>query len=158
MKRQPEKRLQSSICCATSLDLDVTVTAVSSRGNVRTDVAAVSSRGDVRADVRSILSLSASVSAHGNVINDVDGVGVVDNEGFNDGVGRDDGDDSGGRLGRSLGKSSVNDSVNGSVEVGVVVVLDTLDTIGLSKLIEVRGGLGSGTLESVGVSDGLLGV
>jgi len=37
-------------------------------------------------------------------------------------------------------------------------VLDTLDTIGLSKLIEVRGGLGSGTLESVGVSDGLLGV
>jgi hypothetical protein len=101
------------------LTLDVTITAVSSRG-------------DVGADVRSARDI---LGGHADVGRDVDGrgVGVVDDEGFDLRV---DGDEGGGSLD------------DGDVDIGV-----DLDALGVGQLVEVRGVLGGGALQGVGVLD-----
>ena len=135
-KPQLKKRPHVSICCAIQLDLDVTL-------------AAVSSRSDVRADVKAILGLAIDRGAPGDVLGKVDGGGAGnDDERLNHRVGRDDGDGSGG-LGGGV-DDSIDGRVNGSLNVSVV--LSTLDTIGLGKLVDVGSGLG-GAPAAVGSID-----
>jgi hypothetical protein len=100
-------------------------------------VTAVSSRGDVGADVGSARDI---LGGHADVGRDVDGgsVSVVDDEGLDSGL---DGDQSGGGLD------------DGDVDIGGGVDLDAL---GVGQLVEVRGVLGGGALENIGVLKFLL--
>lgn len=135
-----EKRPQVSIRLRHLLYSNVTLTAVSGRSNVR-------------ADVKAILGLAIDRGAPGDVLGKVAGGGIGNNdERLNHGVGRNDGDGGGG-LGGGV-DDSIDGRVNGSLNVSVV--LSTLDTIGLGKLVDVGSGLGGGALQSVGISGGLL--
>jgi hypothetical protein len=134
-----KRRNTSSITLPNSLHLKVAVVAVSGRSDVRANVGSartiLTGHGDV------------DVSSRG-----VDSVSVVDDERLDVRVGRDDDG-----LGGSGLDGCVENSVDLSDDLSAVDFIVDFGALGLGELV-VGSGLGSGALQDVGVSSGLLNV
>lgn len=126
---QPERNDHTS-------HLDVVVVAA---GGSRSDVGGNVRRGSIGVALSVDVGRSI-VDSHGDVSRGIDGLRVVDDVGFDDGVGGNNGGDvSSGGLDDGAGR-------------------DDLDTLGVGgQLVEVTAGLCSSTFESVGVGGSILG-